>query len=184
MHAPALDRRDLPQDLEHPSTLSRTVDWIRHRFPLQRASLGIVVALSALLNFIALGSEGYANTYYAAAVKSMSQSWHNFFFVAFDPGGFVSVDKPPLGLWLQVASTKFFGFSGVSLLIPQGIAAVLSVVVLYALITRILWSHGRPARCPITGSHAGCRSGQSQQHLRQRAHPLPAAQRLGSCRGR
>ena len=63
-----------------------------------------------ILNFVGLSKEGYDNEYYAAAVKSMSLSWHNFFFVAFDPGGFVTIDKPPLGFWFQVASVKLFGF--------------------------------------------------------------------------
>lgn len=109
---------------------------IRARISLERLSLAGVVIVSAVLNFIALGSEGYANTYYAAAVKSMMMNWHNFWFVAFDPGGFVAVDKPPLGLWLQAISAKLFGFTGVSLLIPQGVAAVLSVFVLYRLVSR------------------------------------------------
>src|SRR5690348_2604438 len=104
-------------------------------------ALAPVLVLAAFLNFYQLSREGYANTYYAAAVKSMSQSWHNFFFVSFDPGGFVAVDKPPLGLWIQAASARLLGFSGVSLLIPQGIAAILSVFVLYILISR-RFGHG------------------------------------------
>jgi 4-amino-4-deoxy-L-arabinose transferase-like glycosyltransferase len=66
----------------------------------------------------------------------MLQSWHNFFFNAFDPGGFVTIDKPPLGFWLQVASAKVFGFSGLSLMLPQALAGVLSVAVLYHLVSR------------------------------------------------
>src|SRR5437016_6158443 len=77
-----------------------------------RLALSAILALAAVLNFWALASLGYANAYYAAAVKSMLQSWHNFFFVAFDPGGFVTIDKPPLGFWIQTASAKLFGFSG------------------------------------------------------------------------
>ena len=53
-----------------------------------RLALGAVLALAALLDTWQLDRLGYANTYYAAAVKSMLQSWHNFFFVSFDPGGF------------------------------------------------------------------------------------------------
>lgn len=63
-------------------------------------------------------------------------SWHNFFFNSFDPAGFVTIDKPPLGFWFQVASVKVFGFSGVALLIPQALAGVLSVAVLYMLVAR------------------------------------------------
>ena len=36
----------------------------------------------------------------------MGVSWHNFFFGAYEPGGSVSIDKPPVDLWLQVASVK------------------------------------------------------------------------------
>src|SRR3989304_1903979 len=67
----------------------------------------------------------------------MLTSWHTFFFASFDPGGFVMVDKPPLGLWVQAASAKLFGFSGLSLLLPQALAGVLSVLLLYHLVRRV-----------------------------------------------
>ncbi len=110
-------------------------------WPWHRPALGGILALAALLNFWALDRLGYANSYYAAAVRSMLQSWHNFFFVSFDPGGFVTIDKPPLGFWLQTASAKLFGFSGVSLLLPEALAGVLSVAVLYRLVART-WGRG------------------------------------------
>jgi 4-amino-4-deoxy-L-arabinose transferase-like glycosyltransferase len=88
------------------------------------------------MNFYQLGQNGYANTYYAAAIRSMLDSWHNFFFVSFDPGGFVTVDKPPLGFWLQAASAKIFGFSPFSIFLPQALAGVLSVLLLYILVKR------------------------------------------------
>jgi 4-amino-4-deoxy-L-arabinose transferase-like glycosyltransferase len=102
-----------------------------------RVGLTAVLAVSAALNFINLASEGYGNTYYAAAVKSMLTSWHNFFFASFDANGFVSVDKPALGLWIQAISAKLFGFSGVSLLAPQALAGVASVGILYLLIRQV-----------------------------------------------
>jgi 4-amino-4-deoxy-L-arabinose transferase-like glycosyltransferase len=66
----------------------------------------------------------------------MLKSWHNFFFVSFDPGGLVSVDKPPLALWLEAASAKLFGFSGTTLLLPGALAGVAAVWVLYLLVAR------------------------------------------------
>ena len=63
-------------------------------------------------------------------------NWHNFFFVSFDPSGFVSIDKPPLGFWIQAVSAKLFGFSEWSLLLPEALATVASVVVLYLLVRR------------------------------------------------
>jgi len=96
----------------------------------------MIVLLSGFLNFFQLSREGYANSYYAAAVKSMSMNWHNFFFAAFDPSAFVTIDKPPLGFWFQVASVKLFGFNGVSLLLPEALAGMLSVALLYHLVKR------------------------------------------------
>src|SRR5579859_7424912 len=78
----------------------------------QWPGLVAILLVTAALDFINLNQEGYGNTYYAAAVKSMLTSWHDFFFVSFDPGGYVTVDKPPLGLWIQAASAKLLGFHG------------------------------------------------------------------------
>ncbi len=101
-----------------------------------RVALLAVMLVSIFMNFYQLGQDGYANSYYAAGIRSMLDSWHNFFFVAFDPGGFVTIDKPPLGFWLQAASAKIFGFSPLSLFLPQALAGVLSVLLLYYLVRR------------------------------------------------
>ncbi len=106
-----------------------------------RLALGAILALAAGLNLWAINTLGYSNSYYAAAVRSMLQSWHNFFFVSFDPGGFVTIDKPPLGFWIETASAKLFGFSGVSLILPEALAGVLSAAVLYRLVARA-WGRG------------------------------------------
>ena len=103
----------------------------------QHLAIAATLLLSAFLNFFRLGQVGYSFHYYAATVKSMLTSWHNFFFASFDPGGFVSVDKPPLGLWIQAASAELFGFQGLSLVLPQALAGVLSVAVLYHLVRRV-----------------------------------------------
>ena len=102
----------------------------------QRIALAAILLASIFMNFYQLGQNGYANSYYAAAIRSMLDSWHNFFFVSFDPGGFVTVDKPPLGFWLQAASAKIFGFSPLSIFLPQALAGVLSVFLLYVLVRR------------------------------------------------
>ncbi|HLW03348.1 MAG TPA: glycosyltransferase family 39 protein [Ktedonobacterales bacterium] len=95
---------------------------------------GVALLIAAFFDFFQLTANGYGNLYYAAAVKSMLTSWHTFFFVSFDAGGFVSVDKPPIDLWAQAASAKLFGFSPFSLLLPQALAGVLSVALLYYLV--------------------------------------------------
>jgi len=102
----------------------------------RHAPLAAVLALAAVLNGARLAQNGYANEYYAGAVRSMMTSWHNFFFASFDQGGLVSVDKPPLALWVEVASAKAFGYSGVTILVPEAIAGVLAVWLLYLLVAR------------------------------------------------
>ncbi|HLJ36225.1 MAG TPA: glycosyltransferase family 39 protein, partial [Ktedonobacteraceae bacterium] len=96
-----------------------------------RLALGGVILISIFMNFYQLGQNGFANLYYASAIRSMLDNWHNFFFVSFDPGGFVTIDKPPLGFWLQAASAKIFGFTPLSIFLPQALAGVLSVLLLY-----------------------------------------------------
>jgi 4-amino-4-deoxy-L-arabinose transferase-like glycosyltransferase len=98
--------------------------------------LSAVVILAAILRFANLAAIGLANHYYTAAVTSMLQSWHNFFFVAAEPGGSVSVDKPPLGLWIQTVSAYFLGVSGFSVVLPEILAGIFSVIVLYHLVRR------------------------------------------------
>src|SRR5436309_2613709 len=102
----------------------------------QLLALGAIIVISLFMNFFELGQNGFGNLYYAAGIRSMLDSWHNFFFVSFDPGGFVTLDKPPLGFWLQVLSAKIFGFTPFSLLLPQALAGVLSVALLYHLVRR------------------------------------------------
>jgi 4-amino-4-deoxy-L-arabinose transferase-like glycosyltransferase len=114
------------------ASVRRAVSYV----PWQRLPLFGVLLLAALLNLFRLSEQGYGNIYYTAAVKSMLTGWHAFFFASFDAGGFVSVDKPPLGLWVQAASAKLLGVSGFSVILPQVIAGVLSVALLYHLVRR------------------------------------------------
>jgi 4-amino-4-deoxy-L-arabinose transferase-like glycosyltransferase len=100
----------------------------------QHAVLAAILVLSGLLEFVRLSQNGFANGFYSAAVKSMLRSWHNFFFVSSDPNGFITVDKPPLALWLQGLSAKLFGFAPLSLIVPEGICAVLAVAILYRIV--------------------------------------------------
>ena len=106
------------------------------------AGLAVAVATSAVLNTVKLSQNGYANIFYSAGVKSMLRSLHNLLFVSFDAGGLISIDKPPLGVWLQALSAGLFGFTPLSLLLPEAIAGVLAVAILYVLLARRL---GTPA---------------------------------------
>jgi 4-amino-4-deoxy-L-arabinose transferase-like glycosyltransferase len=106
------------------------------RLGVRHLALAGVLALSAVLNTHRLSQNGFANIYYSAGVKSMLRSLHNFFFVSYDPGGLITVDKPPLGLWVEAASAKLFGFSAMSLLLPEAILGVLAVALLYTIVAR------------------------------------------------
>lgn len=99
-----------------------------------RIYLYLILLLSFILNFFNLDIEGYGNTYYAAGVKSMLMNFKNFFFVSFDPSGFVTIDKPPIGFWLQAISAKIFGFSGFSIILPQALCGVISVFLIYYIV--------------------------------------------------
>ncbi|MBX5457445.1 MAG: glycosyltransferase family 39 protein [Thermogemmatispora sp.] len=130
---PALPEVEQPLAPDTTPTARTKWDWP----PLwRRLALAAIALLSVFLNFYQLGANGFGNLYYAAGVRSMLDNWHNFFFVSFDPGGFVTIDKPPLGFWLQVASAKIFGFTAFSILLPQALAGVLSVLLLYHLVRR------------------------------------------------
>ncbi len=75
--------------------------------------------------------------FYGAAARSMSLSWHNFFFGAFDPAGTVSVDKIPGSLWPQALLMRIVGFHVWAVVLPQVIEGVLTVLVLFRAVRRL-----------------------------------------------
>ena len=95
-----------------------------------------VLAVAGVLNLWGLSINGWANTYYAAAVRSMSTSWHDFLFASMDKSGLMTVDKPPLALWIEALSARIFGFHPLSLLIPEALMGMLAVGLLYDLVRR------------------------------------------------
>ena len=110
--------------------------------PLPRPELAVLLGLAALLYLWALSKNGWANDYYSAAVRSMAGSWHDFLYGSFDAKGLMTVDKPPLALWVEALSVKVFGFNSLAILVPQALMGVASVGLLYDL-TRRRW--GRAA---------------------------------------
>jgi 4-amino-4-deoxy-L-arabinose transferase-like glycosyltransferase len=105
---------------------------------LQWAAIGLITVGAAVLRLIHLGKVS-PDPFYDAAVRSMTLSWHNFFFGAFEPGGSVSIDKPPVDLWLQVVSVKLLGFSSTTLKLPEALAGTAAVPLLFAAVRR-MWS--------------------------------------------
>jgi 4-amino-4-deoxy-L-arabinose transferase-like glycosyltransferase len=116
----------------YPALTRRAGAWMTP----EHVALALIVVLAAILEFVALDREGWSNLYYAAAVRSMLAGPSTFFFGAFDPGGFITLDKPPLGFWVEVMSARLFGYSGMSLLLPGAVAAIASVWLLARLVAR------------------------------------------------
>ena len=96
-----------------------------------RYALVAILALGTVLYGWVLFTGSWGNTYYTAAVKSMSLNFTNFLFGSLDPAGVVTVDKPPLALWPQVISVRIFGYHPWSVLLPQVVAGVATIFLLH-----------------------------------------------------
>jgi len=103
---------------------------------LPAPELGLLLVLAAVLDLWAVDRNGWANTYYSAAVRSMSTSWHDFLYNSFDAAGVMTVDKPPLSLWVQALSVRAFGFNAWAMLVPQALMGVATVALAYDLTRR------------------------------------------------
>lgn len=106
--------------------------WLK-RLGSDAVLLGILL-LAAVLYGYGIWNDQYVNTYYTTAVGSMLQSFHNFFFASLDSAGSVTVDKPPVTFWLQTLSALIFGLHGWSVILPQALGGVGSVLIVYLLV--------------------------------------------------
>jgi 4-amino-4-deoxy-L-arabinose transferase-like glycosyltransferase len=104
-------------------------DWVRP------ALLAIAVVAAVAYAWGMAGAS--VEPFYGAAARSMSESWHDFIFGAFDPAGTVTVDKLPGALWLQALSLRIFGFHIWALVLPQVVEGVLTILVLYRAVRRL-----------------------------------------------
>jgi len=120
--------------------LSRVRDRLAAADPAG-AIVAAITVVGAVLRLWDFGRVG-GNPFYDAAVRSMGLSWHNLWFGAFEPGAQVAIDKTPLDLWLQVAVVKVLGFGGVAVRVPEVLAGVAAIPLLYDLVRRL---YGRTA---------------------------------------
>ncbi|MBT2514369.1 glycosyltransferase family 39 protein [Arthrobacter sp. ISL-30] len=65
-----------------------------------------------------------------------SQDWTAFLFGSSDPGNAITVDKPPLSLWIMSASVRLFGLSSWSILVPQALMGVTCVYLIYRVVQK------------------------------------------------
>ncbi len=110
-------------------------------------------ARPTLLGITVLAAAAYASNiagqqpelFYAAAVRSMAHSWHDFAYGAFDPLGTMSIDKLPGAFWLQALSVRLFGLHLWAINLPQAIEGALTVPLLFRAVRRL--SGPRAAIC-------------------------------------
>ncbi|OAX49110.1 ArnT family glycosyltransferase [Paenibacillus sp. AD87] len=93
-----------------------------------------IVLLAAFLNGYGIWNDQYANSYYTTAVGSMLRNFHNFFYASLDSAGSVTVDKPPVVFWIQTAFAYVFGLHGWSVILPQALAGIGSVLLIYFMV--------------------------------------------------
>ncbi len=98
-------------------------------------ALGTILALAVALRFWLI-QDVAGNVFYDAAVRSMGHSWHDFFFGAIEPSGTISIDKPPVDLWLQVAATHALGFRPLALHLPEALGGVAACGLLFGALRR------------------------------------------------
>jgi 4-amino-4-deoxy-L-arabinose transferase-like glycosyltransferase len=102
-----------------------------------RPALLVIAAVSAFSYSWRAFAGWNVEVYYAAAVRSMSMSWSNFFFGAFDPAGTVTTDKLPGAFWVQAVSVWLFGAHRWAVVLPQVLEGTLTVLVLYRVVRRL-----------------------------------------------
>ena len=128
--------------LDARPTPSKKSTWLGKRLALGVTPAGLLLAaiilISLFFHLYNIGAIGDANTYYTAGVKSMLQSWKNFFFAAAEPGGSVTLDKPPLGFWIEAAFAAVLGVNGFAVSLPNILSGLLSIPLLYHLVKKQL----------------------------------------------
>jgi 4-amino-4-deoxy-L-arabinose transferase-like glycosyltransferase len=112
-----------------PRRLTRALAALR-----ARPEVVAIVALAGALNLWDLSRNGWANTFYTGAVRSMAGSWHDFLYASLDHAGLMTVDKTPAALWVQALSVRIFGFSSWSLLVPEAVMGIIAALLVYDLV--------------------------------------------------
>jgi 4-amino-4-deoxy-L-arabinose transferase-like glycosyltransferase len=92
-----------------------------------------IISGSALIYVWGLAGNGWANAYYSAAVQAGQHDLGSLFFGSADWGNSITVDKPPLSLWVMGLSVRFFGLNTWALLLPQAAMTMATTVLIYRL---------------------------------------------------
>ncbi len=108
--------------------------WVRLKLIKYDYWLIAILILAAFLYAWNIWEAGEANSFYTAAIVSMTKSFKNFWYASFDPAGFITVDKPPVALWFMAISAKIFGVHGWSVVLPSILFGIASVYLIYNLV--------------------------------------------------
>ena len=134
-----------PSDLPPPPAPPARRTWAARLFlgPTDdprwaRPALWGLLAATAVLYAWNLSASGYANDFYAAAVKAGTEDPKAWLFASLDSSNAITVDKPPASIWLMALSGRVFGFSSWSMLLPQALLGVGTVALVWAAVRR--WS--------------------------------------------
>ena len=103
-----------------------------------RPLLWLIALITGALTLWGLTRNGYANTYYAEAAQAASRSWNAWLTNAVDTSGLVSLDKGPLPNMLMGLSARLLGFSSFSMLLPEALCGIASVLLLHNTVRRTL----------------------------------------------
>jgi 4-amino-4-deoxy-L-arabinose transferase-like glycosyltransferase len=129
-----------PAPTRPPRSHAHPVSWLWRGRPDDprwvRPALLTLLAATALLYLWDLGASGWSNAFYSAAVQAGTKSWKAAFFGSSDAANFITVDKPPVALWLMELSARIFGVNAWSILVPQALEGVAAVGILYATVRR------------------------------------------------
>lgn len=115
--------------------------WTRYAFGSQprwvRPSAAGLLVATAVLYLWNLAATGYGNSFYAAAIQAGTKDWTAFLFGSLDAGNAITVDKPPAALWIPALAGRIFGFSPLSMLVPEALMGVAAVGFLYLAVKRV-----------------------------------------------
>lgn len=119
-------------------------DAVPQRHPrttwIERGSLALLLVGTLVAYLWNLSANGWANSFYTAAIQAGSQSWKAWFFGSSDMANSITVDKPPASLWIPALSVRVFGLNPWAVLVPEVLMGVAAVAVLYV-ITRRCFGH-------------------------------------------
>ncbi|MFE4543322.1 glycosyltransferase family 39 protein [Arthrobacter sp. NPDC056727] len=133
--APEAPRQAAPEQTRRTGRASRLLLGNQARWI--RPSAAALLAFTAVLYLWNLEATGYANSFYAAAIQAGTKDWTALLFGSLDAGNAITVDKPPAALWIPALVGRIFGFSPLSMLVPEALMGVAAVGLLYLTVKRI-----------------------------------------------